>query len=172
MDKEKHNIEGNVNYLSDDFQINNYVNIFNKLISITLCNTDYNFDINNSYLELNFVSDEIIKEINYKYAGINESTDVLAFPYFEDNNLDENVQFEDKFMLNKVLKNNIGEIFISYPTALKQSISHNHSVLNEIIILTIHGLLHIFGYDHYENQEKIVMQLKEKIIFDRVHCNA
>ena len=76
MNKEKQNIQGNVNYLSDDFIINNFEEVFNNVILTTL-NTIENIDIFiDSYLELNFVSDQIIKEINYKYAGINEVTDV------------------------------------------------------------------------------------------------
>ena len=172
MDKENQNIHGNINYLSDDFLINNYEEVFNNVIEITLCLIDNNELFHNAYLELNLVSDEIIKEINHKYAGINEATDVLAFPYYKNVNLAENTEFKEEFLLHSDMKNNIGEIFISFPTALKQSITNNHSILNEVLILTIHGLLHIFGYDHYEKEEKIIMELKQKLIFDRVINNA
>ena len=75
-------------------------------------------------------------------------------------------------MFHPSTKTNIGEIFISLPTASKQSIVNNNSVFNEVLILTIHGLLHIFGYDHYEKNEKTIMQRKEKLIFDRVIKNV
>ena len=96
----------------------------------------------------------------------------MAFPYYKNVNLAENTEFKEEFLLHSDMKNNIGEIFISFPTALKQSITNNHSILNEVLILTIHGLLHIFGYDHYEKEEKIIMELKQKLIFDRVINNA
>ena len=172
MDKENQNIHGNINYLSDDFLINNYEEVFNNVIEITLCLIDNNEIFNNAYLELNLVSDEIIKEINYKYAGINEVTDVLAFPYINDTDLNGNKVLEKEFLLYPGIQTNIGEIFISLPTASKQSIVNNNSIFNEVLILTIHGLLHIFGYDHYEKEEKIIMELKQKLIFDRVINNA
>ena len=172
MNKEKQNIQGNVNYLSDDFIINNFEEVFNNVILITL-NTIENIEIFiDSYLELNFVSDQIIKEINYKYAGINEVTDVLAFPYFNDTDLDGDKLLKEEFLFHPSTKTNIGEIFISLPTASKQSIVNNNSDFNEVLILTIHGLLHIFGYDHYEKNEKTIMQRKEKLIFDRVIKNV
>ena len=65
MNKEKQNIQGNVNYLSDDFIINNFEEVFNNVILTTL-NTIENIEIFiDSYLELNFVSDQIIKEIEH-----------------------------------------------------------------------------------------------------------
>jgi len=172
MNKEKYNIIGNINYLSDEYILNNYNEIFNNIILTTLSLIDETDIINNSYLDLNLVSDHIIKDINNKYAGNNEITDVLAFPYFNDNSLSTNIDYQNEFLIHSDLNNYIGEIFISYPTALKQSIINKHSVLIEVLILTIHGLLHIFGYDHYEKEEKNIMQSKEKIIFDRVINNA
>lgn len=172
MDKEKQNIRGNVNYLYDEFIINNYEEVFNNVILTTLNSIENIEFFIDGYLELNFVSDQIIKEINYKYAGINEVTDVLAFPYINDTDLNGNKVLEKEFLLYPGIQTNIGEIFISLPTASKQSIVNNNSIFNEVLILTIHGLLHIFGYDHYEKIEKTIMQRKEKLIFDRVIKNA
>jgi probable rRNA maturation factor len=45
-------------------------------------------------------------------------------------------------------KLHLGDIVISYPTALKQAEEHNHPVNREIAILLIHGILHLLGYDH------------------------
>jgi len=45
-------------------------------------------------------------------------------------------------------KLHLGDIVISYPTALKQAGEHNHPVNREIAILLIHGILHLLGYDH------------------------
>ncbi len=98
--------------------------------------TSVNYDIS-----IVFVDDEKIRELNKKYRKKDKPTDVLSFN------------------LGKDPKNRIiGEIYISIPTAKKQSVENNKSLLDEIVFLSLHGILHILGYDHKHPSEKKEME--------------
>ena len=95
-----------------------------------------------SEMGLKITGDEEIHKLNLKYLDEDRPTDVLSFPM--------NEQLEDAPVFVKVPdgKLHLGDIVISYPTALKQAEEHNHPVNREIAILLIHGILHLLGYDH------------------------
>jgi len=103
--------------------------------------------------ELNvvFIDDPYIRELNKKYRNCDSPTDVLSFSYAD---------FDD-------LKGSglIGEIYISVPTAVKQSKEFKHSITDELKKLFVHGLLHIFGYNHDNDSDyKKMNEMEEKII--------
>lgn len=84
--------------------------------------------------------DERIQELNRTYRGIDSTTDVLSF--------------EDKYPLPGEKMTQLGDIAISYPAAVRQSIAAGHSLESEISLLAIHGTLHLLGYDHSTKSEK------------------
>ncbi|MGB9857234.1 MAG: rRNA maturation RNase YbeY [Dictyoglomaceae bacterium] len=88
-----------------------------------------------------FVDDEKIRELNKKYRNKDNPTDVLSF----------NLGKDPRGRI-------IGEIYISIPSAEKQSIENNKSLLNEIAFLSLHGVLHILGYDHETSLEREEME--------------
>lgn len=95
-------------------------------------------------LELLFVLDERIRELNMLHRGKDSSTDVLSFP------------------ANYEFANFIGSVVISIDTAKKQALEFNHSLEDEIKILFLHGLLHLLGMDHeVDNGE---MREKENLL--------
>jgi len=98
-----------------------------------------------------FTDDKFIRSLNNKYRGINEPTDVLTF------SLQEGVVKSPEVDGNKPL----GDIIISTETAQRQSNVFNHSVEKEIIILLIHGLLHLIGYDHERERDNKIMRKRE-----------
>lgn len=108
-----------------------------------------NFDgfPSNSQLSLVFCDDEAIKELNNEYREKNEPTDVLSFP----------IELENFVPEIRML----GDIVISTETASKQAKEYNHSVEAEMVILLIHGLLHLHGYDHIEEEDRIKMRARE-----------
>lgn len=92
-----------------------------------------------------FVDDGEMRNLNRNYRGANKSTDVLAFP-----------MNDGKFAaINPDL---LGDIVISVPQARRQAETHDHSLERELSILLIHGLLHLFGYDHQTNNEEAAMK--------------
>ncbi|RAK10345.1 putative rRNA maturation factor [Halanaerobium saccharolyticum] len=88
-----------------------------------------------------FVSNLQIKELNQKYREKNEATDVLSFP------IDEEM---------------LGDIIISAQRAAVQAEEYGHSLKRELAYLTVHGMLHLFGYDHHSQEEKDEMRQKEE----------
>jgi probable rRNA maturation factor len=95
------------------------------------------------YLEIIITNDGNIQKLNREFRKIDLPTDVLTFVY-------------DPPIL--------GEIYISYETIEKQARFYNHSITEELYYILVHGLLHICGYDHIEddssNETMFIIQRK------------
>jgi len=116
-----------------------------------------------SELNVVFIGSDEIKDINNKYRSIDKKTDVLSFSYLDDKKIfgfiDDAESFKDEFGFFTV-----GEILIC-PAAAKENIeiyNKEWDLEKEIIFLIIHGLLHIYGYDHEEDEGKKEMELKQE----------
>lgn len=110
-----------------------------------------------SEISLLLTDDIRIKELNKKYRNVNTSTDVLAFSQVEEKNNDPLFNNEKEYLL--------GDIVISVETAQKQAISFGHSLQYELMLLSIHGFLHLLGIDHdYENKTDKMKALEKEII--------
>jgi probable rRNA maturation factor len=106
-----------------------------------------------------FVGNDEIEKLNKRYRNIGRPTDVLSFSYLSDPDSPEEY---DDFSV-------IGEIYISPEVALENSLEQGDkwSIELEIILLIIHGLLHIFGYDHEDDEERARMfGIQESMIND------
>lgn len=101
-----------------------------------------------------FVNNETIKNINKEYRGIDRETDVISFA-LEDN---KDIEFEFGRLL--------GDIYISIPQMKKQAKEYGHSEKRELAFLTIHGLLHLLGYDHMTKEEEEIMFKEQELILD------
>lgn len=105
-------------------------------------------------LSVIFVNDERIHEINRDYRQIDRSTDVISFA------LEDNEQFYVEGMPRE-----LGDIFISIDHAKKQADEYGHSFYREMCFLFTHGLLHLLGYDHMnEEDEKEMFTLQNDIL--------
>lgn len=93
------------------------------------------------------VDDEEIRALNREYRGKDSATDVLSFAYLEG---ETGVQGGGE--------RQIGDIFISVDTAKRQAKEKGHSLEKELDVLFVHGLLHLFGYDHNNDQEEEKME--------------
>ncbi len=107
--------------------------------------------IDDCELSILLTDDNEIQRLNAQYRNINAATDVLAFAMREGVDADPN---------DKVL----GDIVISIPTAERQAKEYGHSVYAELALLTIHGVLHLLGYDHHKRDEAEIMEEKQKEI--------
>lgn len=105
---------------------------------------------------------ENIKEINTKYRNIEKETDVLSFPMFEKEEINE-------MILNK---NNIpevlGDIIVSIEKVREQAKEYGHSFERELSYMIVHGFYHLMGYDHIEEKDKIKMRPKEEKILEKL----
>jgi probable rRNA maturation factor len=100
-------------------------------------------------INLAFVNDEAIRELNKTYSGNDYPTDVLSFDYREDGG-----------PIGEV----IGEIAISYETAARQALEAETSLDEEVALLGLHGVLHILGYDHADKPSQELLQKLQKEI--------
>ena len=108
----------------------------------------------NSIFSIIFIDNEQIRKINATYRGIDRETDVISFA-FED--------VKDDFSLTKRV---LGDIYISIPKMQEQAKSYGHSEKRELAFLTVHGLLHLLGYDHQTPEEEEKMFGLQKEILD------
>lgn len=96
-------------------------------------------------ISLALTDDSLIKKINNKYRHIDAPTDVVSLGWIDEKPFVSDV---DRF------ENLIGEIFISVETAEKNAKEDGKDTSDELVFLFVHGLLHIFGYDHLQEAEK------------------
>ena len=98
-----------------------------------------------SELCVSLVSDGDMRELNRQYRQIDATTDVLCFPQKSDVNPDL-----------------LGDIVISYQTALRHSRRLEITVEEELRLLIVHAVLHLLGFDHKKKKERETMREKEK----------
>ena len=91
-----------------------------------------------------FVDDSFIQNLNQKFRGKDYPTDVLSFPF-------DVPEF-------------LGEIYISLDTANRQAKEYKHSLTREIAFLAVHGLLHLLGYDHGDELDVEMRKKEEEIL--------
>ena len=106
-------------------------------------------------LEFNiiFVDDDYIHRLNKEYRGVDRPTDVISFA------------LEDGIKVDTGITRMLGDIYISIDKAKMQANEYGHSFLRELAFLSIHGLLHLLGYDHMkEEDEKVMFKLQEEIL--------
>ncbi len=115
--------------------------------------------------EVVFISEEEIKELNKKERGIDSVTDVLSFPTLDNH---RNTVIESSEHLIDIADDGsvfLGSIAVCVKRAKEQAVEYGHSEEREMTYLICHGLLHLFGYDHLIDSDKLEMRaLEEKIL--------
>jgi probable rRNA maturation factor len=117
-------------------------------------------------ISLVIADDDTVHRLNREYRGLDQTTDVLAFP------LDNSVEIPGKCIVPMSASEHlfvnppgediyVGEVIISYPQCIKQATARGHSADNEVALLITHGLLHLFGYDHSNIDEEREMKHRE-----------
>ena len=115
-------------------------------------------------VSLLLTTDEEIKEINRMQRQIDRATDVLSFPMVDfPAPADYSVLEDDDSCFDpesgELL---LGDIMISIPKAVEQAEAYGHSVKREYAFLVAHSMLHLLGYDHMVDEERIVMEQKQE----------
>lgn len=114
-----------------------------------------------------------IHEMNLLNRGIDRPTDVLSFPM---NDFPEPADFDalescvDAFHpeTGELL---LGDIVISYEKAVEQADAYQHSIEREIAFLTAHSMLHLMGYDHESEEERMDMEERQEAILKILNIN-
>ena len=108
--------------------------------------------------------DATVRDLNRRYRGLDEPTDVLSF------GLDDRA--DQSFVLPPGESALLGEVVISYPTAVRQAEEEGHSVGEEVAHLLAHGVLHLLGYDHEEPEDERTMRERESQILGELQAEV
>jgi len=123
-------------------------------------------DTENAVCDVNLsvvVTDNVnIKEINKEQRGIDKPTDVLSFPGFTKKEWEELKGNTDELVY-------IGDIVVSKEKIIEQAREYETGFEREFCYLIVHGMLHLMGYDHMEDGEKIIMRKKEEEIMAKLN---
>lgn len=144
-----------------------YQNIIHSVIgeALDFIGCPYECEVN-----VTIVDNEEIKEINRQQRNIDSPTDVLSFPLLEYGQAGEFNQFDE--MLECFHPDSgelmLGDIVISFDKVLSQAEEYNHSVKRELAFLTAHSMLHLFGFDHMEENERVEMEKMQNIILENL----
>ena len=115
------------------------------------------------YISVIFTTPKNIHEINKQYRNVDKPTDVLSFPIFEKQELEEkikNKEFEHEDIL--------GDIIISIEKVKEQALEYEHSFERELSYMIVHGFYHLMGYDHIKEEDKVLMRPKEENILNKL----
>ena len=144
-----------LSYNVDDKKWQESFPLFKKYISKSVIETIKTVKVNlseNSEISFLLTSDKKIQKLNYKYRNKNLSTNVLSFPMMK--------------KINGVML--IGDIAISNEKILKESKNFKTNKYSYLSKITIHGVLHLLGFDHQTDKEFQIMNRYEKNILKKI----
>lgn len=150
----------------EDFQISEELI---ALLEVILLKAGEAEGVTDGEVDLTFVDDEQIHELNREYRGIDRPTDVLSFAMNEITNdeLEIIYEIEEGEELESV-PDVLGDIIISVPRAKQQSEEYGHSLERELGFLFVHGFLHLLGYDHQDEASEAEMMGKQEAVLAEV----
>jgi probable rRNA maturation factor len=106
------------------------------------------YKLKNPEITLVLVNDKAIRELNLRYRKKDKPTDVLSFSMGEKG-------ADGKFYL--------GDIVISVPQAARQHRAKDHDLQTEVELLTVHGFLHLLGYEHFQGLEEEESRVRNRL---------
>lgn len=106
-----------------------------------------------------FADDSYIHELNRQYRGKDMPTDVLSFALNEG---------QEPEIVNGPAETLLGDIIISLETASRQANEYGHSLEREMAYLTVHGMMHLLGYDHETEEERGEMRTEEEHVLSQL----
>jgi probable rRNA maturation factor len=115
--------------------------------------------IEEAEMSVTFVTDERIQELNREYRGKDQPTDVISFA------MEDEVEGEMQIVGMDAARL-LGDIVISIPRTKEQAQEYGHSFERELGFLSVHGFLHLLGYDHMTEEDEKIMFGRQKEILD------
>lgn len=122
-------------------------------------------NLTNSKMIINVIltTSENIKKYNKEYRNIDKETDVLSFPIFEKDEIEEKIKNND-FKTVDIL----GDMIISIPQVIEQAKEYGHGFERELAYMVVHSFYHLLGYDHINEEDKIIMREKEEVVLNKL----
>ena len=149
----------NIDYVIQSLEWHDFIVMHKEKISYIIettfkkANISLNKGITNN-ISLTFVDDDEIRNINSEWRNKDKPTNVLSFPSFE------REEMQNKAYLN-VPFNEFGDIIIAWHYCQNEADNANISFEEHIFHMVIHGILHILGYDHINQEDALVMEALE-----------
>lgn len=138
-----------------------YEDIISKVINE--CFKNEKMDKLNLYVSVTLTVPEEIQKLNKEYRKIDRATDVLSFPMFEKDEIQELIKE------NYSVPDALGDIVISIPKVYEQAEEYGHSFERELSYMCVHGFYHLMGYDHEVESDKKIMREKEDEVLNILH---
>ncbi len=134
-----------------------YEEMIEKVYEICFKEEDlYDYPI---YISVILSDEKYIQEMNAKYRNIDKVTDVLSFPMFEKDEI-ENAKKQSEVL---------GDIIVCIPKVYKQAEEYGNGFEREFSYMLVHGFYHLMGFDHMEEEEKRVMRQKEENVLGKLN---
>lgn len=116
-------------------------------------------------ISINAVDKEEIHEINREYRNVDRPTDVLSFPIFSREEINDFSSLDDS---KKVKELELGDIIICIDILQEHAIEYKTGILREMLYMITHGVCHLLGYDHEIEDEKKEMRILEEKILNKI----
>ncbi len=119
-------------------------------------------------VDLLITDDESIKQINREQRGIDAPTDVLSFPMIQfdiPGDFSDVEDIPDSFNI-ETGELMLGDIVLSADRIRIQAAEYGHSIMREFAFLIVHSMLHLIGYDHIEEDDRELMEERQRVIMD------
>ena len=157
------------NETEDSFDFD-YEEIITKVIDEAISYVDLPYE---SEVSVTITDSDRIKEINSEFRHIDKPTDVLSFPMIE---YEKEAYFEDFEQRDDLFNPETGElmlgdIVLNIDRVKSQALDYGHSQIRELAFLTAHSMLHLFGYDHMKDDERIIMEKKQEEILSALYIS-
>lgn len=156
-----------IEHLYEEKVVPEYEEVITNVVNMALDTEDCPYE---TQVYVLLTDNEEIHQINLEHRGINSPTDVLSFP---------NSEYETPADFSDLEERDpdafhpdsgelmLGEIIISMDKVKAQAEEYGHSCLRELAFLVAHSMLHLMGYDHMEEDQRLVMEEKQKNILDK-----
>jgi probable rRNA maturation factor len=165
-----------INNIQEKVQVTNQMEeLIKQAVAVALKLEEFEED---AEVSISLVDNDYIQELNREYRQKDCPTDVLSFPLLDDEEdfpevifdeedeeeIDDQSEEDDEIEEDEVIEEELllGDIIISIERAVAQAGDYGHSVEREVAFLTVHGMLHLLGHDHYDEEETKLMRDKEK----------
>lgn len=138
-----------------------------KVVSEAIEYTDFPYE---SEVSILLTNNSEIRRLNREFRGLDKATDVLSFPLIDypSPGVFDFLEDESSCFNPETGEAMLGDIVISKEKVLEQAQEYGHSVEREFAFLIAHSMLHLFGYDHMVEEERLVMEAKQKAILERL----
>ena len=117
------------------------------------------YDVEDAEVSVTLTDDAHIHVINREYRGVDRPTDVISFALTES---------EEPEIIGGGEHEVLGDLIISLERMRAQAAEYRHTELRELSFLTVHGMLHLLGYDHMEEEERLEMEEEQRRVMEEL----